>query len=706
MSTKFKQNLDVTGNITLSGQVNAQGNVTLGDADSDSVTFSADVTSHIIPDLTATYDLGADGKAWRSVHAGNLIFEGSNVDGNETTFGVVNPTADRTINLPDSTGTVATEEWVNAQGFGAGAGGSINGLNDVDTATSAPTTGQVLKWDGNNWIPQNDTASSYTDASVDTHLNQSTATSNQVLSWSGTDYAWVTNGAGSMSNVVEDTTPQLGGNLDLNSKDVTGTGNVNITGNITLGSGNLTTTGKLLFANVYSAEADLPNATTYHGMFAHVHATGAGYFAHAGNWIKLANDSQLSSYQTTAGLNGAIDTHLNQSNPTSGHVLSWNGSDYAWVAQSGGGGGSTNPAGANTQVQYNNNGSFGAEADFTYDASTNTLSVVNLTATSITTTGAGSQTISAGANIELNATNRVLITDTPFRLASFTTTQRDALASPVNGDMIYNSTTNQLESYENSAWVATSGGGSSQNLFNTIASSGQNNIVADGATDTLYIEAGSGISITTDQNTDTLTITATGGSGDITRVNITAGTGLTGTQDTTTGDHTQTLAVDVGTTANKIVQLDGTAKLPAVDGSQLTNISGSGIASVVADTTPQLGGDLDVNGKTVAYTFVLGANGSSDYTFSDAGNIWFPTTENDPVLYLRRGEQYIFTNNSGGSHPFQIRVSNGGSAYSTGVTNNGASSGNIVFKVPMSAPATLYYQCTSHSGMGNTINIV
>ena len=132
----------------------------------------------------------------------------------------------------------------------------------------------------------------------------------------------------------------------------------------------------------------------------------------------------------------------------------------------------------------------------------------------------------------------------------------------------------------------------------------------------------------------------------------------------------------------------------------------TGISNVVQDTTPQLGGDLDVNGKTIAHTFVLGANGSSDYTFSDAGNIWFPTTENDPVLYLRRGEQYIFTNNSGGAHPFQIRVSNGGSAYSTGVTNNGASSGNIIFKVPMSAPATLYYQCTSHSGMGNTINIV
>ncbi len=593
MATKFKQDLDVTGSISLSGTIATQGNVTLGDADTDSVTFTADIHSNILPNTFDTYDLGSKVKAWQSLYLGtSLVFEGTSVDANELTIGAVNPTADRTINFPNSTGTVATEEWVNSQGYGAGAGGSINGLSDVDTATSAPSTGQVLKWNGSKWTPQSDIQSSYTNSSVDAHLNQSSATSNQVLSWSGTDYTWVTNGSGSLSDVVGDTTPQLGGNLDLNSKDITGTGNLNITGNIILGSGNLTTTGKLLFSNVYSVEGDLPSASTYHGMFAHVHGTGAGYFAHGGNWIKLANNSQLSSYQTTSGLNGAIDTHLNQSNPTSGHVLSWNGSDYAWVAQSGGGGGSTNPGGANTQVQFNDSSSFGGDSDFTYNKTTNTLTVVNLNATSITTTGAGSTTISAGANIELNASNRVLVTDTVFRLASMTTTQRNAVASPVNGDMIYNSTTNQLESYENSSWGATAGGG------------------------------------------------------------------------------------------------------------------GGGITSVVADTTPQLGGDLDVNGKTIAHTFTLGANGSSDYTFSDAGNIWFPTTENDPVLYLRRGEQYIFVNSSGGSHPFEIRTGSGAPAYATGVTNNGASSGNIIFKVPMSAPATLYYQCTSHSSMGNTINIV
>ena len=54
------------------------------------------------------------------------------------------------------------------------------------------------------------------------------------------------------------------------------------------GSQNITTTGKVLFANVYNNESDLPSASTYHGMFAHVHSTGLAYYAHGGNWIKLA----------------------------------------------------------------------------------------------------------------------------------------------------------------------------------------------------------------------------------------------------------------------------------------------------------------------------------------------------------------------------------------------------------------------------------
>ena len=66
---------------------------------------------------------------------------------------------------------------------------------------------------------------------------------------------------------------------------------------------------------------------------------------------------------------------------------------------------------------------------------------------------------------------------------------------------------------------------------------------------------------------------------------------------------------------------------------------------------------------------------------------------------------YEFVNDSGGSHPFEIRVSNGGAAYNNGVTNNGSATGTIKFEVPYNAPDTLFYQCTNHSGMFGTIKI-
>jgi len=51
-----------------------------------------------------------------------------------------------------------------------------------------------------------------------------------------------------IENIVEDTTPQLGGNLDLNSSDITGTGNINITGSGTL-SGDLTVDTNTLYVD-------------------------------------------------------------------------------------------------------------------------------------------------------------------------------------------------------------------------------------------------------------------------------------------------------------------------------------------------------------------------------------------------------------------------------------------------------------------------
>ena len=46
---------------------------------------------------------------------------------------------------------------------------------------------------------------------------------------------------------------------------------------------------KITYSNNYATLSDLPNASTYHGMFAHVHAEAAGYYSHAGAWYKLVN---------------------------------------------------------------------------------------------------------------------------------------------------------------------------------------------------------------------------------------------------------------------------------------------------------------------------------------------------------------------------------------------------------------------------------
>ncbi|MEK2646621.1 hypothetical protein [Bdellovibrio sp. BCCA] len=84
-----------------------------------------------------------------------------------------------------------------------------------------------------------------------------------------------------------------------------------------------------------------------------------------------------------------------------------------------------------------------------------------------------------------------------------------------------------------------------------------------------------------------------GGSGSVT--NIDTGTGLLGGPITTSG----TLSVDVGTTANKIVQLNGSAQLPAVSGVNLTDINASKIAGKnVSAFTPSADQFLSFDGTS------------------------------------------------------------------------------------------------------------
>ena len=130
----------------------------------------------------------------------------------------------------------------------------------------------------------------------------------------------------------------------------------------------------------------------------------------------------------------------------------------------------------------------------------------------------------------------------------------------------------------------------------------------------------------------------------------------------------------------------GTLAATAVtgDGSGLTNLPSS-----------------DPSNTDIQGMWTVSNNGSSYYNFTGPG---VTGSENNPTLYLVRGQRYRFVNSTGSSHPFAFRVSSGGAAYTDGIS--GSQNGTQDFNVQFDAPSSLVYQCTIHSGMVGIINIV
>ena len=182
----------------------------------------------------------------------------------------------------------------------------------------------------------------------------------------------------------------------------------------------------------------------------------------------------------------------------------------------------------------------------------------------------------------------------------------------------------------------------------------------------------------------------------------------------------QTVGADTGsTTANSqtdtLTIAGGTNITTAISGDTVTiNFSGSLTTTFAALTDTNVtgiaqGDSLFWNATNWIPTrspitwWEIDANGNADYTFTGPG---FATSTNDPTLYLMRGMTYAFDNNTGGNHPFRIQSTQGlsGTPYTTGQSGSGTAV--LYFTVPMDAPATLYYQCTIHAAMQGQINIV
>lgn len=70
--TNIYSNVQVNGNLHATGSITADGNLTLGDGNTDNITFNADINSDLRPDLNNTYNLGSNTNRWLNLYTKNL----------------------------------------------------------------------------------------------------------------------------------------------------------------------------------------------------------------------------------------------------------------------------------------------------------------------------------------------------------------------------------------------------------------------------------------------------------------------------------------------------------------------------------------------------------------------------------------------------------------------------------------------------------
>lgn len=219
---------------------NGQVLTTNGSGSFTFTTVSSAGLSSLVEDTTPQLggDLDVNGQSLVSVSNGNISIT-PNGSGKIILDGLSWPTADGTANYVLKTDGSGNLSWT-AQSSGGGASVSTS-----DTAPSSPSSGDlwfdtteltpyIYYADGssNQWVEfaNPDSGGGVAVLSDLTNVSATSPSSGQVLKWSGSEWAPAADstGSGGIASVVADTTPQLGGNLDVNGQDIVSIGNGNI----------------------------------------------------------------------------------------------------------------------------------------------------------------------------------------------------------------------------------------------------------------------------------------------------------------------------------------------------------------------------------------------------------------------------------------------------------------------------------------------
>ena len=190
----------VNANIHATGNITWDGNITLGNETTDTITFAAEVSSDILPSQTDTYNLGSNALKWHNIYAnsitadssipseifstnnylGNLLITGNNISNTNSSnniylapsgtglvnFNSVNYIQDSNIYIPTS-GDFLLSSTSNGYIKFSGTSGTIFPAGGINQRPLTPEVGQLRYnvdlqssevWDGTNWIPLQGTA--------------------------------------------------------------------------------------------------------------------------------------------------------------------------------------------------------------------------------------------------------------------------------------------------------------------------------------------------------------------------------------------------------------------------------------------------------------------------------------------------------------------------------------------------------------------
>ena len=142
------------------------------------------------------------------------------------------------------------------------------------------------------------------------------------------------------------------------------------------------------------------------------------------------------------------------------------------------------------------------QSDVVADSATDTLTLVAGTGMTLTTNASGdSITFTSTATGTVSEAFKTLAVSGQSDVVADSATDTLTLVAGTGMTITTDASTDS---------ITFASSGSTQNLFETIAVSGQSNVVADSATDTLTLVAGTGMTITTDASGDSITFASTG----------------------------------------------------------------------------------------------------------------------------------------------------------------------------------------------------